>query len=35
MQIWEIEHEYDEYCDECKENGIEPKDMRTWWEEQE
>ena len=33
MQTWEAEHWYDEYCDECEEKGIEPKDIETWWKE--
>jgi hypothetical protein len=24
---------YDDYCYECEEKGIEPKDIKTWWEE--
>lgn len=29
----DLEHEYDEYVDECKAQGIEPKDLKTWWDE--
>lgn len=33
MMLCEIEILYDDYCWECKEDGIEPKPMEQWWEE--
>jgi len=33
MARWEVEHWYDEYCYECEQKGIEPKDIDTWYEE--
>lgn len=33
MARWEVEHWYDEYCYECEQEGIEPKDIETWWDE--
>ena len=29
----DLQFEYDDYVEECKENGIEPKDFKTWWDE--
>lgn len=29
----EVEDDYEEYCEECKQNGIIPKDIKTWWKE--
>lgn len=33
MMTCEIEILYDEYREECEENGIEPKSMMQWWKE--
>ena len=34
MYYCEIQLMYDDYCEECKENGIEPqfKTPQEWWE---
>ena len=29
----DLQFEYDDYVEVCKENGIEPKDFKTWWDE--
>ena len=34
MPNWKIEIIYDEYCWECEQEGITPKSMADWWEEQ-
>ena len=35
MMNWEVEILYDDYCYECEQKGIEPKDIKTWWDEME
>ena len=27
----DFQFEYDDYVEECKENGVEPLDIKTWW----
>ena len=26
-----LEHEYDEYVNECKTQGVEPMSFQAWW----
>jgi hypothetical protein len=33
MMTCEVELMYDDYCEECEQNGIEPKPIKQWWEE--
>ena len=33
MMNCEVELWYDEYVEECKEQGITPKSIAQWWEE--
>lgn len=29
----DIEDDYEAYREECEQNGITPKDIKTWWNE--
>lgn len=33
MQKWEIDEVYDDYCWECRYDGIEPLPFEEWWKE--